>query len=115
MRRRADDPDAMVTLFRFGFELDERLGERLQDLKQSGGAPREALPGLRDVITAEWSRDGFLEWVQAHGPVETTSVPTGRRIAGDPSADFDATVKGLVAGLAPLADAYPIPHFRNTR
>jgi AcrR family transcriptional regulator len=113
MRSRAHDPDTLVTLFRFGAELDERIDERLQDLKASGQAPHDALPGLRDVVTSAWSRDRFLEWVQSHGPVETSTAPTGRRIAGSPSGDLDALVRSLVAGLAPLTDAYPLPHVRK--
>lgn len=113
MRGRAHDPDALVTLFRFGAELDERIDERLQDLKASGQTPHDALPGLRDVVTTTWNRERFLEWVQTHGPVDTTSTPAGRRIAGDLPASLDLLVKKLVGGLAPLGDAYPLPHVRK--
>jgi hypothetical protein len=113
IRSQAHDSDTLVTLFRFGADLDERIDERLQDLKGSGRSPDEALPGLREVITPDWSRERFLEWLQTHGSVETTTAPAGRRVRGDRPASLELTVRNLVAGLVPLADAYPLPHFRT--
>ena len=69
LRRQDHDPDRILSLFSLGFELDERIDERLQDLKRSGGAPQEALPGLADGIDATWNRDRFLDWVRGHGEV----------------------------------------------
>ena len=46
LRRRDHEPDRIVSLFSLGFELDERIEERLADLKRSGRTPDEALPGL---------------------------------------------------------------------
>jgi hypothetical protein len=113
MRRQSHDPDTLITLFRFGVELDERIEERLQDLKVAGRPPHDALPGLRDVVTTTWNRKRFLEWVQTHGSVDTTPAPSGRRIKGDPTGSLDVLVTNLVAGLLPLGEAYPLPHFRK--
>jgi hypothetical protein len=112
-RSQAHDPDTLVTLFRFSAELDERIDERLQDLKGSGRAPHEALPGLRDVITPAWNREHFQEWLLTHGSVETASAPTGRRLKGESPASLELMVRRLVAALVPLGDAYPLPHFRT--
>jgi hypothetical protein len=113
MRRRDHDPDRILSLFRLGFELDERLEERLQDLKQSGRGPYEALPGLAPAITPVWDAGRFLQWIQTHGNIKTDATPSGRRIAGSPSADLDDLVRRLVAALAPLGDSYSLPHFRS--
>lgn len=114
IRSRDHEPDRILSLFAMGFEMDERIDERLHDLKASGHPPHDALPGLKDVIEVMWNRDRFLDWVRGHGDVETTATPTGRRVYGDPSAALAATVQRLVSGLAPLADTYPLPHFRRS-
>jgi hypothetical protein len=119
LRAKASDPDQLVTLYRFGFELDEQIEERLQAHKRSGCSPLEALPGLVEVLGASlhepWSRPQFEQWVEAHGPVQTDAVPTGRLLKGAPPAGLDRAVQQLVAGLAPLGDDYPLPHFRVKR
>lgn len=119
LRAKASDPDQLVTLYRFGFELDEQIEERLQTHKRSGRSPLEALPGLVEVLGASlhepWSRAQFEQWAEAQGPVQTDAVPTGRLLKGAPPAGLDRTVQQLVAGLAPLGDSYPLPHFRVKR
>lgn len=116
LRAKASDPDQLVTLFRFGFELDEQIEERLQAHKRSGRSPQEALPGLVEVLGASlhepWIRVQFQEWVEAYGPVQSDPVPTGRQIKGSVPTGMDRRVQQLVAALAPLGDAYPLPHFR---
>jgi hypothetical protein len=112
-RRKDHDPDRILSLFSFGFELDERIDERLQDLKRSGRAPQEALPGLTGTIELVWSRDRFLDWVRGHGETETTPSPIGRRVKGNPPTNLDQFVRRLVGALAPLAPSYPLPHFRR--
>lgn len=116
LRARASDPDQLVTLYRFGFELDEQIDERLQAHKRSGLTPLEALPGLVEVLGATlhepWDRAQFLQWVEAHGPGQTEAVPTGRLLRGPVPSGLDRRVAQLVAALAPLGDSYPLPHFR---
>ena len=113
LRRQDHNPDRVVSLFSLGFELDERIDERLQDLKRSGRMPQEALPGLLGSIELVWNRGRFVDWVQSHGEVDTTVTSIGRRIKGDRPAGLDQAVRLLVAALAPLADAYPLPHFKR--
>ena len=113
LRRQDHDPDRILSLYNFGFELDERIEERLQDLKRSGNTPYEALPGLNDGMQITWKRDRFLDWVRGHGEIETTATPSGRRIKGDPPTNLDQLVRRLVSALAPLADSYPLPHFKR--
>lgn len=114
LRLHDHDADRIISLFSFGFELDERLDERLQDLKRSGRAPREALLGLTDGMELDWDRTRFLDWVQGHGEAESAAVPIGRRIKGEPTSSLEQNVRRLVAALAPLSEHYPLPHFRRT-
>ncbi|MEV0726570.1 BREX-6 system BrxE protein [Micromonospora purpureochromogenes] len=110
LRRHDYDPDRIVSLFSLGFELDERIEERFHDLKRSGRAPDEALPGLA-VVSDGWCRDQFWDWVIGHGETGAVASPIGRRLKGSPPIALDLRVRKLVAGLAPSADTYPLPHY----
>jgi len=116
LRGMASDPDQLVSLYRFGFELDELIEERLQFHKRSGLPPVEALPALAEVLGnalhQSWDQDQFQGWLEAHGPVQAETVPTGRLLKGPLPAGLDRRVTLLVAALAPLAERYPLPHFR---
>lgn len=113
MRAQVDDADRLISLYYLGFEIDERLEERLIDLKRSGVPPREALPGLAAILMPEWNRDSFIEWLASFGESEYTPAPVGRRLKGAPPTALDQTTRRLVAALAPLAESYPLPHFRR--
>lgn len=113
LRAKDADPDRVLTLFRLGFEMDERLDERLAELKREGTSPVEGLPGLRDVIMAKWSKAAFADWVAGHGEAAVVTAPIGRRLKGDAPASTELLVKKLVAALHPLAEAYPMPHARR--
>ncbi|MGY1900773.1 BREX-6 system BrxE protein [Nocardia gipuzkoensis] len=112
LRRHDHDPDRIVSLFSLGFELDERIEERFQDLKRSGHAPIQALPGLV-VVRDEWHRDQFWDWVVGHGEAEAVASPVGRRLKGNPPLAVGQLIRKLVAGLAPAAETYPLPHYRR--
>ena len=112
-RAKDADADRLITLFRLGFELDEHVSERLADLKRKGASPEEALPGLREVIGDRWDKAAFTEWVAGHGEAAVVSAPVGRRVKGDAPASVELLLKKLVAALHPLADAYPMPHYRR--
>lgn len=111
LRGKDHEPDRILSLYGLGFELDERVEERLIDLKRSGRRPVEALPGLNDVLSPRWDKQRFLGWLQGHGPAESTVVPTGRRLKGVPPQAPAALAQRLVAALVPLVDAFPLPHY----
>ena len=113
LRRQDHDADRVVSLFSLGFELDERIEERLHALKGSGRSPEEALPGL-SLVYDRWRPDAFWMWVDGHGDADVSPAPVGRRLKGAPPLALDALIRKLVAGLAPAADAYPLPHFRRS-
>ena len=107
------NPDRILSLYNLGFVVDERIDERFQELKQARRLPQDALPGLAEGIEAFWQRAHFNDWVVGHGDAETVATSVGRRLKGEPPASLDLLVRRLVAGLAPLADSYPLPHFRR--
>jgi hypothetical protein len=114
-RGRDADPDALVSLYHFGFEVDERLDQRVQDLKRTTDDPLDALPALREVITEDWDRDNFAEWVAAHGEPEVVFAPAGLRLKGAQPSSLETTAQRLIAALSPLQTHYPLPHFRGQR
>lgn len=122
LRRRSHDPDQLLTLFCLGAAVDVRLEERLVELKGGPADPADALPGLRDVPgladsdplhRTPFSPDRFAAWLASHGTAEPVSAPLGRRLPGAPPDAPDALVRRLLPALAPLGDAYPMPHFRH--
>lgn len=113
LRAQDADADRLVSLFRLGFIVDEHVDERLADHKRGGVEPIKALPGLRGLIDEPWSRQGFADWVIGHGDAAVTTVPAGRRLKGEAPASTELLVQKLIGALHPLADAYPMPHFRK--
>jgi hypothetical protein len=111
-RKRNHDPDIIVSLFSVGFELDERIEERFQDLKRTGREPKAVLPGL-EIVGAGWNADGFWAWVSDHGDAQTAITPLGRCLKGPLPSTLGEQVRRLVAALAPVAPDYPLPHFRK--
>ena len=114
LRGEAHDAEEIVSLFSLGFEVDERVDDRLADLKRSKVAPTVALPGLKDVVSATWNPDRFLEWLDGNGSVDFTSVPAGRRLKGKQPDSLELTVSRLLAAFKPLSDSYPLPHYRRS-
>lgn len=114
LREEAHDADQIVSLYCLGFEIDERVEERLSDLKRAGSAPTTALPSLKEAISDEWNPAQFVEWLDGHGSVDFTIVPAGRRLKGKLPESLELTVSNLLAGFKPLTDSYPLPHFRRS-
>lgn len=113
LREGDHDADQIISLYCLGFEIDERVDERLTDLKRAGTAPPVALPGLKEVLSGAWNSDHFIEWLDGHGSVDFTNVPAGRRLKGKQPESLELTVSNLLAGFKPLSDTYPLPHYRK--
>ena len=113
VRAKDHDPDRLLTLYSLGFEIDEKVDERLAQFKQNSKAIEEVLPDVASLINGGWSLDRFTAWVAKHGKESTTTVPAGRRLKGKPPEQFQTLLGKLIAGLAPLADTYPMPHFKQ--
>ncbi len=113
LRKQAHDADRIISLFNLSFEIDERVDERLADLKRAGRPPVEALPGLAEVMAESWDKEHFAEWVQAHGKAGFVQAPIGRRIKGTVPDSLELLVRHLIAACSPLTDEYPMPHYRR--
>ena len=120
LRAKANDPDRLLSLFSLGFELDERVDERLQDLKRAGTSPHDALPALGTVVPEAspeeeeaWESRPFSDWLEAQPQAGRETAPVGRRLKGQPPADPRALVGQIVGALLPLTGEYSLPHFRR--
>jgi hypothetical protein len=114
LRGATASPDELITLFHFGFSVDERLDDRLAALKATG-QPLVALPGLQHVLAAGWSRQTFADWLAGHGEADHRPAATGRRLVGAMPKGIDLLAAKLLAGLLPLSNNYPMPHFAKER
>lgn len=111
-RRQHGDPDRLRSLYFLGFELDERLHDRLTELKRQGKPPETVLP-LPLKLGAEFDRDRVIDLLSKPGKVAFDKVPpVGRQLKGAASAAPEAMVDALAAALVPLADEYPLPFFK---
>ncbi len=111
-RSRAADPDQLITLFRLGFALDERVDDHLQSLKRQERTPHEVFPDLA-MMKTPWSQADFERWLDGHGAVDVVTEPAGRRVKADATLAPDLLVKKLVAALRPCGPSYPMPHVRR--
>lgn len=115
LRDKAHDPDQITTLFRFGSEIDERLDERLRDLKGMSKEPREVWPVLSEIATPEWDKAAFAAFIGSRPAPDTVIEPAGRRIKGAMPDALEQRVDQLLGALAPLGGEYSMPHYRRTR
>jgi len=111
-RSKDHNADRIISLFSLGFELDERIDERLQELKSASSPPKECLP-LLSAMNHDWKRANFEAWVEAHGEATSTATPVGRRLKGNAPESLKELMTKLVAALLPLGPDYPLPHFRR--
>ncbi len=107
------DPDALVTLFNFGFEIDEHLSERFREHKRAGREPAAVFPTFGKLIAGGWSKDQFAAFAASQGSAKHEVTPSGRLIKGSRPDSIDKMAGELVAALLPLSDRYPLPYFRR--
>ena len=111
-RERHGEPDRLRTIFFLGFEVDEKVSDRLAVHKWVGQQPAEALP-LPFAPGGEWTKDEALAMFCAGKPPAFSPVPpVGRQLKSEPPASANDLVRQIVAALVPPADAYPLPFFR---
>lgn len=110
-RSHAADGDRLISLFHFGFELDEQLDDRLAELKRSERDPTEALPRLT-AIRQPWNTDAFLASLRELGAPTTTPSSIGRRLKGSMPESRVAAARQLAAAMVPPGDRYPAPHWK---
>lgn len=105
------NPDKLRTLFFLGFELDERLAERLAQHKRSGVEPGKVLR-LKVAFEAKFSPEKLAGALCPSTPkAEHKVVPGGRQVKGTMPDDPVLAVRQLAAALVPFADKYPLPFY----
>ena len=118
------DPDAVRTLFFWGFELNEQLTERIRDLKLQeteleGGAverldPSRVLPfpeGLHPGSTFEKTR--LERALQGLSPASGyQALPAGRQVKGTCPEDPVEAARALAACLVPVGPSYVPSYYR---
>ena len=111
-RSRAADPDQLFSLFRFGYDVDEQLQDRIRDHKQSGVPPADALKKLGE-LTQAWDPDAFETFLQQADAPNTVNEPAGRRVTSERPKEALEQARRLARALLPFSDAYPCPHYRH--
>jgi hypothetical protein len=110
-RKTMADPDSLRTLFFLGFDVDERLAERLAEHKRGPARPAEAL--RLPVPLADFNADAFSAVLRSPGKAPAYDVvPGGRQLKGSLPAEPDKVMLALSAALLPLAERYPLPFYR---
>lgn len=110
-RRHMAKSDEVRTLFHWGFQMDEKLEERLRTHKQNPARPEDVLAFPMRLGDA-FDRDAFAAAMR--GPaagVEVRLVPGGRELLDVPGGPV-AAARALAAALVPLTDAWPTPFYR---
>jgi hypothetical protein len=103
-------PDAVRTLFFWGFGIDEQLADRLREYKLRQANPDDVLY-LSMNVRETFSKDDFEAAVQLD-PVPTYKVvPSGRQMTEPMPGGHDLCATKLAAALLPLADSYPMPFY----
>jgi hypothetical protein len=111
-RRGLADPDLVRTLFFQGFDIDERVAERLAELKRASAAPSAALR-LLVPLDAPFSTEGLAEALRGSGRVPAYDVvPGGRQLKGPLPEAPDLVAQTLAAALLPFSERYPMPFYR---
>lgn len=109
-RGRTADPDRVKSLFHWGFRIDEKLDERLRELKAEGGLPVEVLALAMDQADG-FDRDELVRHLEGFEPIEVEIEPGGRRLRQVPEGTTDRA-RALARALLPLKEHYPLPYFR---
>lgn len=110
-RRGMAEPDQLRSLFFLGFEVDERLAERLSEHKRSGAPPAEVLKF--PVPLDAFDTGSLTAALRLEGKAPAFDVvPGGRQVKGAMPAQIELAVKNLAAALVPLAERYPLPFYR---
>jgi hypothetical protein len=109
-RGKTAKPDALITLYHFGFEWDEALRERFDQHKRSLVAPADVL-GSTYAIRPTFDRAAFEKYLAGlAGKVAHEIVPGGRQLPG-PLPPPDTAAVRLAAALLPLTPEYPLPFY----
>ncbi len=111
-RSQMANPDGVITLYFWGFELDEKLAERLRELKWGVKDPEDVLPLAMSILPSARLDLGQLEKALAPQP-DYTVQPGGRELKGPAPSDPAEAARLLAGALLPLPAVYPAPYLRR--
>ncbi|MFI5298843.1 MAG: BREX-6 system BrxE protein [Polyangiales bacterium] len=112
-RRRSGTPDAIWSLFRFGFACDEQLDARLAEHRR-GDVPPERVFGVSAAFAKPFDRSAFDAWLGSLSrSANAELVPGGRRLHNAPASKLEGA-RRLAAALAPISAEYPMPFFASS-
>lgn len=100
--------ERVLTLFHLGFEVDERLCDRVAEHRRHRRSPKEVLRDRLD-IGYEWSTGAFAKRLAALGTPKVEVTTAGRRLKAKTLAPLEAA-RQLAAALLPLPEKYPLPY-----
>jgi len=111
-RKGMAEPDHVRSIYFLGFEVDERLGERIADHKRSGVTPAQALQ-LPMAFDAPFTAEAFTAALGAKTKAPAFDVvPGGRQLKGAMPDRLEDAVQTLAAALVPPPERYPLPFYR---
>ena len=108
-REQLADADHAITLFHFGFHVDEQLRDRLRDHKRRGASPAEVL-GKAYAVAERFDRSHFEAYLSKFPQPKTQVIPGARQIGSRAQTATDRASL-LAAALLPIAGTYPLPFF----
>jgi hypothetical protein len=111
LRRRAKNADRQLTLFHFGFDVDEALAERLAHYVLEAHNPIEVLPLLSAMATPGLDRAALGNALGVKGmDASFKVVAEGRQLKRVPNEPLPALARRLAAALLadPVATTYPV-------
>ena len=103
-------PDAVRTLFFWGFCIDEQLADRLRSHKYSQTNPGQMLALPLDVSSA-FSSVGFEAAIRLESAPQYKVVSNGRQMVEPLPGGHDVCAARLAAALLPLTPEYPVPFY----
>jgi hypothetical protein len=108
MRDQSGLGERVLTLFRFGFSVDEHLSDRLAFHRQSLHEPAQVF-GEGYFVGSAWSKAAFEALLQGLGKPKVEATPGGRCVT-ERGARGVELARLLAAALLPLAAKYPLPY-----
>lgn len=126
-RGQSEGGDQFITLFHFGFALDEALDERFEHHKRRSVEPTTADDGddssahRRDppsvfgphfAVRDRFERAAFEKYLEGLAVKPGCDIVPGGREITAPSHVFDQAALQLARALLPLTSAYPLPFYR---
>jgi hypothetical protein len=111
-RAKHGDGDKLRTIFFLGFDLNEKLGDRLAVHKRDRRVPEDVLT-FPFPLAGKFPQVAVAQFLATDGPAAFEKVPPiGRRLKGTIPKGPDRLVAVLAAALLPPTDQYPMPFHR---